>query len=324
MRLFCRAVSLLVILAAAPAYAAEMVRQIPDEYETTSGHGVALNNAGYAANDGASSVRANPALLAGHKEYTISAGYHWPTQGRDFYQASVVDSKTSSIAAGVTYTGYTDDYVSVRDDRDAPRFDSPVVRRGVIGLAQNFGALFLGAGATYVEAHDLSPEKQADSGDPRVKGAGMNLGVAGAISPDLTLGASVENTSNRKIKDYAPQTYRAGAAYAFNKTVMGFLDFRQRDRVAMFEKEIDPDADPADEAKLEPEQMVIASLTAQVQDFLRLVGSYGSALDDERRSLAGGVAVVNKNFSLSYTIARPYMKQSTDHQAVTLSVEMAM
>ena len=320
----CLASSLL--LTAQAAWAVEAVRQIPDEYETTSGHDVGLNDAGYAANDGFSAIRANPALLARSKQYTVSAGYNWPTQGRDFYQAGIVDSKTSPLAAGVSYTGFTDNYVYSRSGNEASPFDSPVIRRGVLGLAEAFGSLSLGIGGTYVEAHSLSPDAERYGKDETVKGTGLNVGVAGSMSPQLSLGASVENASNEKIKDYAPRTYRAGAAYSFNKQATIFLDFRQRERIAAFEAPpLDLDNPAAKSSILdEPERMVIGSFIAQVQNFLRVMASYGQSITDQRRSLAGGLAVVNKNFSLSYTASRPYMSQSGSHQAVTLSLEMAM
>lgn len=300
------------------------LRQIPDEYESTSGHGVALNNAGYAANDSVSAVRANPSLIAQSKQYTIAGGYHWPVAGREYYQAAVVDSKQASIAAGVSYTGYTDDYAYARLDEDASRYDSPIVRRGVLALAQPFGALSMGIGATYVEGHQLWSTKSPWEDDDRVKGIGLNFGVAYGLGGGLSLGAAVENTSNRKIKDYAPRTYKAGLAYALKPGVVAMADWRQRDRVAEFEGGIvDPDA-PSSTDDLEPEQLAIASLSSQVQEFLRLIASYAQGIGDERRSLAGGVALTSQNFSLSYTMARPYMSRSTTHQAVTLSLDVAM
>lgn len=312
----------------AAAATAEATKRIPDEYETVSGHDVAMNNAGYAANDGYTAVRANPALLATQRQYAVSAGYHWPVSGRDYFQAGVVDSKTSTVAAGVSYTGYTDNYVYSRssDATTALKNDSPVVRRGSIGAAGVFGKMALGIGATYVEAHPLFGSETYTQGETRIKGAGLNAGAAVNVAPGVSLGASVENASNRKIADYAPRTYRAGVAYQFSPMLTAFLDARQRDRVAAFEADaVDLDAPNADSGLMkEPERMVIASLAGQFEDYLRLTASYGQSTTDTRRSLAGGVAIVQKNFSLSYTAYRPYMRESAAHQAVTLSLDMAM
>src|SRR5262245_12398472 len=160
MSTFVRALVLMTFGVAGSAAAVEQeIRQIPDEYETTSGHGVAMNNAGYAANDPISAIRANPALMAQQKAYQVSGGYHWPMEGREYFQAAVVDSKTSNVAAGVCYTGYTDDYAYARDDDRASKFDSPIIRRGVLGLAQTFGQLQMGIGGTYVEGHALQSQR---------------------------------------------------------------------------------------------------------------------------------------------------------------------
>lgn len=308
----------------------ELVRRIPDEYESTSGHGIAMNNAGCAVNDPYSAVRANPSLIAAQKNYTVNGGYHWPVAGRDYYQVGFVDSKTANWAMGLTYTGFTDEYAYLNEHSgaraDFAATDSSIVRRGQLALAQPVGTVLVGAGATYVEAHSLRGSAAYQRGDMMVRGVGLNAGVATAIASSLRLGMSVENASNEKIADYAPRTFRAGVAYSFNQSITAFLDVRQRDRVAEFE------ADPVDLDRMdlkagimrEPERMMIASGSAQIQDFVRLIGSYGQSLTDDRRSLAGGVAIVSHNYSLSYTAARPYMRTLAAHQAVTLSMEMAM
>jgi hypothetical protein len=302
------------------------VHRLPNEYEVTSGHGVAMNNGGYAGNDAVSAIRANPALLPMTHAYTVSAGYHWPTVGRDFFQASVVDAKTSPIAAGVTYTGFNDDYRYALEDQDSSPYDSPVVRRGVLGAGQQFGNVAMGIGGTYVEGHTLwSKRVERDIGDERVRGFGLNAGIAGSVADGMMAGLSVENASNRKIKDYAPRTYRGGIAYAFTQDVRGFVDYRQRERVPEFEPAAQLTLDePTSTETLPDEQMGIASLVAEVQDFLRLIASYGQDFADDRRSAAGGVAVVNKNFTLSYTVSRPYMQDQATHQAVALSLDIAM
>ena len=153
---------------------------------------------------------------------------------------------------------------------------------------------------------------------------GLNAGANYALGNGFSLGGAVENASNRKIKDYAPKTYKTGLAYSVKPGSVAMLDYRQRDRVAEFEGGVvDPEATD-DEVKLVPEQLGIASFSAQVDEAIRLLASYAQAIGDDRRSLAGGVALTSQNFSLSYTVARPYMRRSTTHQAVTLSLDVAM
>jgi hypothetical protein len=309
----------------ARAVTADLERRLPEEYESTSGNGVALNNGGYALNDGASAVRANPALLSTQKQYAVSAGYHWPAQGRDYFQASVVDSKTAPIAAGVTYTGFTDNYEYDLAKPEASPSDSPIVRRGVVGLSQLFGGMSAGLGATYVEANRFGSDPRLHEGDTsHVRGVGLNVGVAGILAPGLTGGVAVENASNQKIADYEPRQYKGGVAYAISPAVTALLDYRQRDRVAEFEGVIPQPGVVAEPVKLEPEKMAILSLAGQVADYLRLLASYGKAFGDDRRSLAGGAALVSHNFSVSYTLSRPYMAESKTHQAVSLTLDMAL
>ena len=309
------------------ARAADLIKQIPDEYETTSVLGTALNNAAYAGSDPHAAVRANPALLSLEKTYSIYGGYHWPTAGREYFQAGVVDSKTSPVAAGVSYTGYADDYLYPNDPA-APksvRFDSPIIRRGVIGLAQVLGAVSLGAGATYVEANSLVSSEEKQQGEDRIRGFGLNAGAAGVIAPGLRVGVSGENLSNKRIKDYAPSTYRGGFAYMFGPLLTAYLDYRHRERVVEFEgPRLRLDAFE-DEGYSAPEQMVLASATANLQDSIRFLGSYGHAISaDRRRSLSGGIAIINKTISLSYTVNRPYLARSDTHQAIALAIDMSM
>lgn len=323
---FCRFL-VLFALTAGQVSAQQTSRRIPDEYETTGVVGMAINNMGSAGADSHSAMRVNPALIALDRQYSLSAGYHWPTVGREYYQASVVDSKTAKIAAGVSYTGYPDDYLYPSDPktrRDA-QFDSPLARRGVIGIAQNIGSMSLGAGATYVETSPLMSSVEKRQGQERVRGFGINAGGTFSLNPAIRVGASVENLSNRRIDDYVPMTYRAGLAYTASPALNLLLDYRQRKRIVEFEGERLRLDDVTDPGFSDPEQMIFASFIGQLQSALRIMGSYGYALsDDKRRALSGGIAIVNQTISLSYSVSRPYLANSETHQAVALAIDMSM
>lgn len=305
-------------------------QKIPDEYETTGGHGLGFLNAGVAATTGLASVRSNPAMLAAEKQYRVYAGYHWPTAGREFFNAGAVDSKTSNIAAGVSYTSFSDDYRRPDITNSASRYDSPVIRRGQLAIAQNVGGLAVGIGGHYVEAVTLaSTESYQLDKQERVKGMGLSLGVAGLLTPTIRFGLSGENVSNKKIADYAPRTFRGGVAFIFGGgDITAHLDYRLRDRVAHFEgdqKIVNEynEVEVLRAGESEAEQMAIASFSARVNNYFRLLGAYGQGINTERSSLSGGVAVVSDKLSLSYTAARPYMEQVAAHQAVNLGIEMA-
>lgn len=309
------------------AQAQQAPRRIPDEYETTSVLGSAINNAGFAAADAHSAVRANPSLIALERSYSLSAGYHWPAVGREFYQAGVVDSKTSAIAAGISFTGFSDPYLypNQQNSRRDAQLDSPIERRGVIGLAQTMGALSVGAGATYIEANPLMSSEEKRQGQDRVRGFGINAGVSTVLFGAMRLGASAENLSNRRIDEYAPMTYRAGLAYTASPALNFMADYRQRKRITEFEGERLRLDNVVDQGFTEPEQMIFASFVGQIQNAIRLMGSYGYALsDDKRRSVAGGLAIVNQTVSLSYSVSRPYLALNETHQAVALAVDISM
>lgn len=297
--------------------------QIPDEYESNSAFSAATNNAGYAANDPHSAIRANPALLGTQKSYSVAAGYHWPIAGRDYYQVSVVDTKTSAVAAGVSYTSFMDDYkYSNENNKNASAYDSPLEKRGVIAMAHPVGNGFAGVGATYVRAVPVYSSEERQAGKETVQGTGLNLGFSYPITEQLIAGGSTENMSNTKIKDYAPKTHKAGLAYV-GPVFIGNIDLRQRERVTEFE------AEPVKLGEISqfdsnPEKMAIASITAKMQSYLKITGSYGQSLNDSRKQLGGGVTLQSQNFILSYTANRPYLAKSTAHQSIALVLDISM
>lgn len=322
------AATLLTIFAAIPSRveATEVeITQIPDEYESNSAFSASMNNAGYAANDPHSAIRANPALLGTQKAYSVAAGYHWPVEGRDYFQASVVDTKTSKVAAGVSYTGFMDEYqYNDRDNPNVSRFDSPLEKRGVIAMAHPVGAGMVGVGATWIKSRPLYSSDERRAGSQSVTGTGLNLGAIYPITPQLIFGAATENVSNSKIKNYAPKTHKTGIAYT-SGAFAGMLDFRQRERVQEFEGEqVSLGAAPAGQTEDESERMAIATVTAKMQNYLKITGSYGQSLSDERKQLGGGISLESQGFALSYTANRPYLAKSTAHQSIALVLDIAM
>lgn len=302
---------------------------VPDEIESVGGHALGLGNDGVAALSEQASIRTNPAMITFEKHYRLSAGYHWPTYGREFYQIGVVDSKTSPLAAGVLYTQSQIPYESYEaDESDHSRrlnrfFDSPIKRRLSLGVGQAFSKMAFGLGMQYMERHD---------GEETTKGTTMGVGLAGLLTPSLRFGVSAENLANNQFYDVAPKTLRIGLAYTlFGGDVTAHLDAKQRERVPQenpnflmahgfsMENPI-PDQDPT-----KPEQMVSASFTARIQDLLRLMAAYGQSVDKvSRKTLSGGVALVNTNFSLSYLVSKPYLRDEKSHQAINFSVSMSM
>ncbi len=296
--------------------------RLPNEFESTGGHSLGFGHGGMAAVSEQSSVRMNPAMLPFEKQYRVSGGYHWPTLGRDFYQAGVVDSKTSAMAAGITYTAGTAKYrdytlCATQEQREAAFYDSPIRHRVALGLAQSFDKFSMGVGGQYVEA-PLGLEETT-------KGITLAFGVAGLLTPMLRFGLSAENLANGKVRELAPTTYRGGLAYTlFGGDMTLHVDYHQRQRVL---RELLAYGELESKAGVPntPERMVTASASLRIQNLLRLMAAYGQSVDGlSRRVLSGGVAVVNQNFSLSYLVSRPIFTEEKVHQAVNAGLEMTL
>lgn len=293
--------------------------RVPDEIESVGDHANGLANGGTAAVSGLASIRQNPAMLVMERMYKVNAGYHWPSQGREFYQAGIVDGTTlNGLAAGASYTSFQEDYEldwAKRKLKDQ-EFDSSIEKRFALGLAQPVGKISVGINGQYVQA--LEPDESvltADEQYQEVKGMALGLGIAGLISPALRFGVSAENLANRSIADYAPTTYRVGLAYLMLDGQLSLhLDGVQRERVRWEIAELERD----------PERQGIASFSVKFYEFFRLLGAYAREFEGERESLSGGVALVNDKFTLSYTQRVPYLGYSEQHQAVNFGMAVSM
>jgi hypothetical protein len=325
-------VAALATMCFADAYAIEVDRRLPDEYETVPGYGLAMANSGAAVPAGAASVRTNPALIGVDRVYAFTGGFYWPTSGRDFYNAGVVDSQSSKVAAAFNYQGFTDEYQvsGIEDEKD-----SPVVRRAHLALAQNVGNLALGIGGHYLESQSI----EDPYGEQQVRGTAINFGLAGMLSPRIRFGLSAENIANKKIAAYAPRTFRTGLAYLISNDISVQVDLRQRDRVASMEQSIGTvdivgiglnedeqrSLEAEDKRYEKPERMAFGSFTARVYDMIRLLGAYGQSFDGpERQSIAGGVMIVSGNVSLSYCASRPYMTTQQAEQSINAAVSVKL
>ena len=122
---------------------------------------------------GLGAIRVNPAMMTSKSQYKIAAGYHWPTQGREFYHLGILDSKTSKFSAGVLWSSHIDHIEANQftKDRATSRehyYDSPIKRRVAIGLAHSLGSFSLGVNGQYIEYIE---------GSSTAKGIGFGLGA---------------------------------------------------------------------------------------------------------------------------------------------------
>jgi len=314
---------------------------VPEEYESTGGQSLAFGGSVVTGIGGASAIRANPALMALEKEYSVNGAYHWPTAGRDFYQLGVVDGKTSSVAAGFSYTGAQDNYqglassdepqtqTSARPEVVGLSKDSPVVRRASLALALPVGKVFLGAGGSFVEARAPSETLMEDS-DVRVKGFTMGFGLAGHISEALRVGFSAENLANKKVQYAAPTFYRAGASYFLGSLASIHLDYRRREAVTLYEGRAAAFTlngnEGAKATALSPENFLNASASVRIYDLLRVIMATGQVKSVEQSAtrVAGGLALVNQNFNFSYQALKPNLSEEAVHHALSLGLNIMM
>lgn len=317
------------VFGACPSLAETQAFTLPDEYEAVGGHGLALGNGGAAAQTEASAVRLNPAMLAMSRDYTIGGGYHWPRRGREFYQLSVVDARTGPLVAGLSYTGFASERGT--DPKVADwAVDSPLRHRVALGAAHAFSHAALGVSAQWVQAQDVLDATR------KVTGITLGLGLAGLLTPTLRAAVSGENITQSKVNDYAPRTFRAGLAYLLaGGTVSLHADYRRRDRVAFFEAAPDvplalgesagADGSPGRDQVTKTEDMALGSASAQIQNLIRILGAYGQGVGaTTRRSLSGGLALVTDRYALSYSLSRPSLDELATHQAIHLSVAVAL
>ena len=126
-------------------------RRIPDEFEIIGGSGLARSNTGVASDPDLGSILANPALMSLKRQYRVGGSYNWPSSGRDFYLAQVIDTVTSEFAAGLSYTGFSKEF-----DRQfkAEELDSPIFRRTSLSFSRLVGRFSLGFTGTYLEGYE--------------------------------------------------------------------------------------------------------------------------------------------------------------------------
>lgn len=306
---------------------AEVIRIAPEEYETSGAMTVGRGGGGAANASGVSAVRQNPALLSVKKEYTLEGGFHWPIGGREFFQAGVVDSKTSTVAAGFLYTGFVDEY-KIASERSL-WFDSPVKRRFALALSYPIARVALGVSSQYVEGHALNFN---DDGQLQtIKGWTVGAGAATSISDQLKIGASLENAANKKVQEFAPTVLRIGGLYTWTEALGLGLDYKRRQRVARFEgRPLSFDTISVDQIpELVAEQMVVGTLNFQAHEHLLFVAGYGQALHDKefktREVLSAGISIMGKGAALIYTLAQPQRQRSASlHHALQLNIGVAM
>jgi hypothetical protein len=338
---FCQLlIGFLLSAVAISTYASEV--PVPEEYGSTGGNSLAFGGSVASGMGGASSIRSNPALLALEKEYAVNASYHWPAAGRDFYQVGVVDGKTSSVAAGFSYTGTLDNYQGIASKNSAEAEstgggsaasamskDSPIVRRAAVAFAMPIGKVYLGAGGGYVEARNPA-QTLTEEGAPKVKGFTLGFGLAAHLSESFRVGLSAENLANRKVQFAAPTYYRAAATIFFGSAASINLDYRRREAITVYEGHkpsfLFAEEQNSQSKTVHAENFANASTSIKVYDLLRFVAAAGQVNSQEHSAtqISGGLALVNEKFNFSYQALKPNIAADAVHHALALGIDIAM
>ena len=318
-------------------FSSQTFHRIPDEFESVGGHGLGFANSGSVATSGLAAIRTNPAMLSIERNYSIFGGYHWPSVGREYYQAGAVDGKTSHLAAGVIYTSSNSDYENYEShSNDSGRFnayyDSPIKYRVAAALSQSFQNISIGIGGQYIEGY-IPDENGFNLNDDKllVKSSTLNFGLAGLLTKQIRFGVSLENVANKKVKDIAPSTFRAGLAFvALKGFATAHIDYLKRDRV--FQEKFIPSNLMLNTSSVnttigvdKPEHLITGSASARAYDILRVLVGLGKDIGGSNRTLySAGLALVHTNFTISYSFSQPYTTDSESHHAINFSSQIAI
>lgn len=304
-----------------PSYRAQASSYVlSDEIESVGGHNNAFSNGGAAAVADVAAVRLNPAMLALESTYSMHAAYHWPARGSEFYQAGVVDSQTSTVAAGILLSRIEQD-----EGADSLPLKQRLKSRMALGIAKSLKLFSVGLGLQYLETNPHTPEL------PKT-GTSLGMGVAGLLNSNLRFGASVENINDSRLMPYAPKTARFGLAYlTHDGTVSAHLDYSNREAVSAMdwyqsEEASDLWLTASEKSNLEAksEELITLSGSAKIYDLMRVLGSYGQSTDGERQFAGLGIALVNGPASLAYGASRPDLRFPESHQSFSVSFKLSM
>jgi hypothetical protein len=295
-------------MAAVPVYTVA----VPEEFEVAGGSSLAFANSGSVAYTGAGSLKLNPGMLALEKQYSMGAAYHWPAFGREFYKLGVVDSQTSPVAAGVSYTSFVtpDDAAFGGEGSSEGRY---VARRVGLGAAYAFRTFAAGVSGQWTEAGPPGSSFEVDTkSSGAVRGTSLNAGVVGLLTPSTRVGVSVEGLANKSVGIYSPGYTRVGIASLLSQGQTSVhLDWQKRELLPV---------------ESEEEQMVTGSFSIKIYDHLRLLGAYGKdpLPGHTRETAAAGISLVGPKFSFSYAASRPDVRLEEAHQAINLNLELSM
>ena len=325
-----------------PSLANESAGYYSDDLEAYGGESGAYSGGGSGVFNDIEAIRASPALIASSQAYRVGASFHWPTYGRSFYQAGVVDG-TSTIKAGLIYTAplnrsYQEDPLEKSSvlksytHRQDALWGMQTIQKFNLTLAQSWGdKLMLGITGAYIQG--LQRPYRSFKIEP-TNGVTLGFGLAAHITPTMTFAASAENLNNHALTDLAPIIYRVGGSGAIFKDIIRlYADYLHRERVRSEWVLIHPKnttAEPNWQSLFENrsslsayEQSVVGGIEVTLEKMIKIIGSYRheiSANGFDRRSFGSGISINSELYKISYTIKRSSLSHSKLHQTVSLHI----
>ncbi len=296
---------------------------LPDEIEAVGGMGAAQSHAGVAFASDLSALSLNPAMLFKNQAYEVSGTYYWPSIGRPFYKAGIIDGLTSKTVAAFEYTGFAQDF---DESSKLKKSDSSVLKRGSVGISIPTDFFALGLAAHYIEANLGEGEPLAESS--LKKDFTLGLGLAAFLTDEIRIGISTQNLNNERVSRVAPTVSRAGFAWEDKQGNVSLgLEYRRRERDLFYELPEAVDglalAEEQKEAYQQPEQMVVGNLQVKTFDVVRIFASYGKSLDQiEREQAGGGVGLFHRTFSLAYALHKNLPSEQRVQSSLSFSLFM--
>ncbi|MBE9502785.1 MAG: hypothetical protein IME96_01250 [Proteobacteria bacterium] len=160
---------------------------------------LALGGAFTAIADDSGAVRMNPAGIALKKTYTLTLSSEKTKGGHDTINATIIDSLTSELAAGLSYT---------REENGSTKRDF-----GILASAHSYKNFLAGLSVKYFS------DKSTDEKD-----YSYDVGILLAPSKKLSMGLTGKNLEETKFA-FVHKTYNAGLAYRPSSAFTASFDF---------------------------------------------------------------------------------------------------
>lgn len=160
---------------------------------------LALGGAFTAIADDSGAVRMNPAGIALKKTYTLTLSSEKAKGGNDSVNATIIDSLTAELAAGLSYT---------REENGSIKRDF-----GIFASAHSYKNFLAGLSAKYFS------DKSTDEKD-----YSYDVGLLATPSKKLSIGLTGKNMEKTKFA-FVHKTYTAGLAYRPSSALTASFDF---------------------------------------------------------------------------------------------------